>query len=123
MVLCEPAAAADAQHVFVAEFGLSDGASELKPLRPLDLHRRHRKEQRPGKIGLAADAGLFERFLGCHFGQPLSKAGRREGVDGDEIDRAGHGCLQAVYRETRHGANAGFARGQPGPVVRLAGAE
>ena len=76
MVLCEPAAAADAQHVLIVEFGLSDRAPELKPLRPFDLDRRHRKEQRSGKIGLAADGGLFERFLGCHFGQPLGKAGR-----------------------------------------------
>ena len=76
VILREPAAAADAQHVFVFEVGHSDRAPEFKPLRPLDLDRRHREEQRPGKICLAADAGLLERFPGRHFGQPLGKAGR-----------------------------------------------
>ena len=107
----------------VAEFGLSDGASELEPLRPLDLDRRYREEQRAGKIGLAADGGLFERFFGGHFGQPLGEAGRRDGIDGDEIDRACHRRFQAIDRESRHGADAGLARDQLGPVVLLAGAE
>ena len=65
----------------VAEFGLSDRAPEFEPLRPFDLDRRHRKEQRSGKIGLAADGGLFERFLGRHFGEPFGQAGRRDGID------------------------------------------
>ena len=123
MVGREPAAAADAQHVVIAEFGLSDRASEFEPLRPFDLDRRHRQEQRSGKIGLAADRGLFERFFGGHFGQPLGQSRRGDGIDGDEIDRARHGRFQPVDREARHGADAGFARGQLAPIVLLAGAE
>jgi hypothetical protein len=41
---------------------------------------------------LAADPGLFERFVG-HRGQPLGQA-VDERVDGDEIDRFGHGCFR-----------------------------
>ena len=123
MVGREPAAAAEAQHVVVAEFGLADRASEFEPLRPFDLDRRYREKQRSGKIGLGADRGLFERFLGSHFGQPLGQSRRGDGIDGDEIDRPRHGRFQPVDREARHGANAGFARGQLAPIVRLAGAE
>ena len=100
MVGCEPAAAADAQHVAIVEFGLSDRAPKLEPLRPFDLDRRHRQEQRSGKIGLAADRGLFERFFGRHFGQPLGQSRRGDGIDADEIDRARHGRFQPVDRES-----------------------
>ncbi len=51
------------------------------------------------------------------------RSGRGERLDVNEIDRSGHGGLQAVDRKTRDGADAGFARGQLGPVVGLAGAE
>ena len=76
MIGCEAAAAADAQNVIVVEIGFFDDASDLEPLRPLDLDRRHGQKQRPGKIGLAADARLSERFLGRDFGQPLGEGGR-----------------------------------------------
>ena len=77
MIGREPAAAADAQHVVVVEFGLADRAAEFEPLRPFDLDRRHREKQRAGKIGLGADAGLRERFFGGHFGQPLGQVRSR----------------------------------------------
>jgi hypothetical protein len=92
-------------------------------LRPFDLDRRDRQEQRAGKIGLGADCGLSERFFGGHFGQPLGQSRRGDGIDDDEIDRARHGRLQAVDRKARHGLDAGLARGQLAPVVLLAGAE
>ena len=123
MVGRKPAAAADAQHVIIAEFGLSDRAPELEPLRPFDLDRRYRQEQRSGKIGPGSDGGLFERFFGGHFGQPLRQSRRGHGIDGDEIDRARHGRFQPVNGEARHGADTGFARGQLAPIVLLAGAE
>ena len=123
MVGREPAAAADAQHVVVAEFGLADRAPEFETLWPFDLDRRYREKQRSGKIGLGADRGLCERFFGGHFGQPLGQSGRGDGIDADEIDRARHGRFQAVNGEARHGADAGLACGQLAPIVLFAGAE
>jgi hypothetical protein len=123
MVGREAAAAAGAQHVLVAKFGLADRAPEFEPLRPFDFDRRHRQEQRARKIRLGSDAGLGQRFLGDHFGQPLGQSRRGDGIDADEIDGARHGRFQPVDRKTRHGADAGFARDQLAPIVRLAGAE
>ena len=50
-------------------------------------------------------------------------SGADSGSTGDEIDGAGDPGLEAVGRETRDGMNAGLARGEPLPVVGLAGAE
>ena len=124
MIFCESCIAADAQEGVVIECLVApDRASELKPLRPFDLHRRNGEEQRPGKIAFTADAGLGNGFLGGDIGQPLLKIGRRKRLDGNKIDRAGHGRLQALGGKTRDGPYAGFARGELLPVVGLAGAE
>jgi len=77
MICCELRSAADAQQGVVVEFRVpSDGACELKPLRPLDLDRCDGEKQRSGKIAFAADAGLGDGFLGGDIGQPLRKIGR-----------------------------------------------
>ena len=77
MIGRELSAAADAQQGVIVEFRIaSDGASELEPLRPLDLDRRDREKQRSRKIAFAADAGLGDGFLGGDIGQPLRKIGR-----------------------------------------------
>ena len=71
------AAAADAQHGVVVDFGLrADRASELLALRPLDLDRGDGEKQRPGKIALGADAGLGDGFFGDEFAEPFGKIGR-----------------------------------------------
>ena len=69
-------AAADRQDIVDVEIRLADGAPDFDPLRPFDLDRRDREEQRSGKIALAADAGLLERFLGGDVGEPLGEGGR-----------------------------------------------
>src|SRR4051794_29504507 len=100
VILRELAAPADAQYVIDGEVGLADRASHFNALRPLDLDGRDRKKQRAWKIALAADAGLRDGLFGRHIGKLLGKAGRRNRLDGDEIDRPGHRRLQAVDRKT-----------------------
>ena len=123
MIGRESSAAAGEQQVVIAVFRLADGAAEFEPLRPFDLDRGDCQKQRSGEITLAADAGLRHRFFGGGIGQPLGQVDRGGRLRRQKIHRAGHRGLQAVDRKTRHGADAGFAGGQPGPIVRLAGAE
>ncbi|MGY4169435.1 hypothetical protein ACVIM8_003508 [Bradyrhizobium sp. USDA 4529] len=98
-------------------------ARDFEPLRPLGLDRGDCQKQRAGKVALAADAGLLERFFGRDLRQTLRQAGRRERVDGDEIDGAGHRRLHTVEREACHGLDAGLTRGEALPIVGFAAAE
>ncbi len=116
-------AAADRQDIVDVEIRPADGATDFDPLRPFDLDRRDREEQRSGKIAPAADARLLERLLGGDVGEPLGEGGRGGWVDGHEIDGSGHRALQAVDRKARHGPDAGLPRGELRPVIGLAGAE
>ena len=92
-------------------------------MRPFDLDRRHRQEQRAGEIALRADAGLGDRFLGHHVGHALAELGRAERLDRNEVDRAGDRGLQPVGRKAADRADAGLPGGQLAPVVGLADAE
>ncbi len=84
------AAAADAQQIVVIEFGLVGVGSELQPLRPFDLDRRHRQKQRSREIARSTDRGLRDSLLGDEIGKPLRKIGRAGRLERQEIDRAGH---------------------------------
>ena len=98
-------------------------ARDRVALRPFELDGRCADKQRPGKIGLGADAGLRNRFFGGLVGHPFGEIGRSRHRGRREIDRAGDRRLQAFGREARNLADAGLACGQLGPVVGLADAE
>src|SRR3984893_17850714 len=123
MIGRELSAARDLQQVVVIEFLLSDAASELQSLRPLDLDRCDGKKQRSWKVALGANGGLLERFFGSEFGETFGKSGRREWLDVQEIDSARHGRLQAIDRGAGDGADAGAARAELRPISGLAGAQ
>jgi hypothetical protein len=116
-------AAADAQNLENVEVWLGDCLADLEPLRPLGFDRRNRKEQRSGKIAPGPDLRLGERFFCREDGEALGQSCRGRGIDGDEVDRARHRGLQTIDREAGDRLDAGFTRGQFGPVVRLAGAK
>jgi hypothetical protein len=92
-------------------------------MRPFDLDRCNRQEQRSRKITLGADRRLRDRLFRHHVGEPLGKRGGAERLDGDEIDRAGNGGAQRVGREAADAADAGLAGGELAPVVRNANPE
>ena len=71
MILPEFFAAADAQNVVVSDVGLAGGAGKLASLRPLDLDRGDGKEQRAGKIALAADRRLRDGLFDDDIGEPF----------------------------------------------------
>ncbi len=123
MVGRELSAAADLQHILNFDVLLSDRAPDLQPLRPFGLDRRDRQKQRSREIALAADAGLRQRFFGRYLGQTFGEASGGGRLDGDEVNRAGHGRLQPVDRKACDGADAGFAGRQLRPIVLFAGAE
>jgi hypothetical protein len=118
VVVREPAAAAGAQQLRIAEVRCADSAAKLEALRPFCLDRCHCQEQRSGEVTLGAEAGLGERFVGCDVCNALGEGGGR--VSGDEVDRSGHRGLQPIDWKPRHGTDAGLARGQPVPIVLFA---
>src|SRR2546430_13389629 len=123
----ELAAAGMAQDVLNFEIDLADseanGTADFEPLWPFGLDRRDREKQRSGKVAVAADAGLFQRFLWRHLGETFGEAGGGGGLDGNEVNRAGHRRHEAFDWNPRHGADAGFTGRQLGPIILLAGAE
>ena len=75
VVVGEPAAAAGLQQLRIGKIVRADGAAELEALRPFDFDRRHRQEQRAGKIALGAEAGLGESLLGGKVRDALGQRG------------------------------------------------
>ena len=67
-----------------------EASATLAALRPFDLDRRDREEQRAGEIAAAADAGLRDRFLGRRSRRAArDSAGARQRLDRHEVDGAG----------------------------------
>src|SRR5437868_1856974 len=116
VILLERAAAADPQYLIVVDLGIrADDAAKFVTLRPFEFDRGDRQKQRAWKITGAADSGLRDGFLGRNIRELLREVGRRERLDRDEIDRAGHRGSQAVGREARNCPDAGFTRTKSGP--------
>src|SRR5262249_58696282 len=92
-------------------------------MRPLDLDRSDRQEQRAGEVALAPDASLRNRLLGDHRRHQLAEFGRAERLDRHEIDAAGDRGLETLAGKTGDAVDAGFSGRELGPVVRLARTE
>src|SRR6185437_11954951 len=123
MIGLEFTAATDAQEIVVAEIRAADGLSNLLALRPFDFYRGNREEEGAGEITFAADTGLRDGLFDGKLGEALGEADGRERLDRNEVDGAGHRGLEAFDGKTGQGADAGFAGGELGPVIGLAGAE
>ncbi len=124
MIGAEPPARGGAQQVVVADRLVgAGGLGEHLALRPFELDRRDREEQRAGETAARSDPGLRDRLLDGDLGEALGHVGRRQRLDGDEIDGTGDPGLEAVGGETGDGVNARLARGEPLPVVGLPRAE
>ncbi len=65
MILLEPAAATDPQHLIIVDVGIrADGAAEFLTLRPFEFDRGDSEKQRAWKITGATDSSLRDGFLG-----------------------------------------------------------
>ena len=114
-----------AQQVVVADAGVgAGGRRDLAALRPFDLDRRHREEQRAREIAARADRRT------CAMASSAARSASRSDSSGADSGSAGTKStvpakrgLQAVGGEARDGLDAGLAGGELLPVVGLAGAE
>src|SRR5262245_27460429 len=120
----EAARCARAQKIVVSDGVVGAGAGRQHvAMRPLDLDRSNREEQRAGEVALAADASLADRLLGNHRRHALAEFGRAEWFDRHEIDAAGDRGLETFAGKTGDAVDAGFSGRELGPVVRLPRAE
>src|SRR5262249_10838141 len=120
----EAARRARAQKIVVSDRVVGAGAGRQHvAMRPLDLDRSDRKEQRAGEGAFARDASLLDRLLGDHRRHALAEFGRAERLDRHEIDAAGDRGLEALVGKTGDAMDAGLSGRELGPVVRLADAE
>src|SRR5262245_53466213 len=120
----EVARCARAQKIVVSDGVVGAGAGRQHvAMRPLDLDRSNREEQRAGEVALAADASLLNGLLGDHRRHALSEFGRAEWLDWHEIDAAGDRGLETFAGKTGDAVDAGFSGRELGPVVRLPRAE
>ena len=90
-----------------------DAGGDRFALRPSDLDRSYRQEQRSGKIALAANPGFRNRLLRREVCHPLAKLDRAERLDRDEIDGPGDGGLEPIGREAANPMDTGLAGRQP----------
>ena len=109
-----------AQEIVVVDGVVAAGrGGERFAMRPFDLDRRHRQEQRPREIALAADAG-FARSLPrprCRRAARRASVGA-ERLDRHEVDRAGDGGLQAVGRKAADACGCRTCRRSASPSCR-----
>ena len=93
------------------------GLVKLEALRPVDLDRRHRHEQRPRKIARRSDLRLRHRLLDRKHGETLGQERRRDRHVFQEIDGAADGGAQALGGKAGDLVDTGLARRQRRPVV------
>ena len=90
---------------------------------PFEVDGGRGQEHLAGEGAGAADAALLDRLAGGAARHLEAEIGGIQGIQGQIIDRAADGGAQALDGEAGQAMDAGFAGGEPAPVLRLALAE
>ena len=98
-------------------------AGEGEAMGPFEIHGRRGEEHLAGKLAGRTDAALGDGLLGGFAGELEGDGGRIVGIGREKIDGAADSGPEPLDGKAGQAVNAGFARGEPPPVLLLADAQ